>query len=131
MIGSFAIRSAQDLASSVRPCARNRSHAWSASANRKFSFGITLFLSIPRASKSSRSAFARDALEAFKAAVEAGEMTYKQTIPSRSNPGGTQRTMKPRKKTDPTTRLSGAMLDIDLLAGFISAMGVLVLVLSS
>jgi hypothetical protein len=59
----------------IRPCARNRSHVWSASANRKFSFGITLFLSIPRASKSSRSAFARDALEAFKAAVEAGEMT--------------------------------------------------------
>jgi hypothetical protein len=39
--------------------------------------------------------------------------------------------MKPRKETDPTTRLSGAMLDIELLAGFISAMGVLVLVLSS
>jgi hypothetical protein len=35
--------------------------------------------------------------------------------------------MKPRKKTDPTTRLSGAKLDIALLADFISAMGVLVL----
>ena len=47
-------------------------------------------------------------------------------------PWRTQRTtMKLRKKTDPTTRLSGAMLDIELLAGFISAMGVLVLVLSS
>ena len=47
-------------------------------------------------------------------------------------PRGTQRTtMKPRKKTDPTARLNGAMLDIALLAGFISAMGVLVLVLSS
>jgi hypothetical protein len=40
-------------------------------------------------------------------------------------------TMKPRKKTDPNTRLSGAKLDIALLAGFISAMGVLILVLSS
>ena len=42
-------------------------------------------------------------------------------------PGGEQRTtMKRRKKTDPTTRLIEAMLDIALLAGFISAMGVLV-----
>ena len=42
-------------------------------------------------------------------------------------PGGEQRTtMKRRKKTDPTTRLIEAMLDIALLAGFIPAMGVLV-----
>jgi len=34
--------------------------------------------------------------------------------------------MKRRKKTDPTTRLIEAMLDIALLAGFLSAMGVLV-----
>jgi hypothetical protein len=35
-------------------------------------------------------------------------------------------TMKRRKKTHPTTRLIEAMLDIALLAGFISAMGILV-----
>jgi hypothetical protein len=34
--------------------------------------------------------------------------------------------MKHRKKTHPTTRLIEAMLDIALLAGFISAMGILV-----
>jgi hypothetical protein len=34
--------------------------------------------------------------------------------------------MKRRKKTDPITRLIEAMLDIALLAGFISAMGFLV-----
>jgi len=42
-------------------------------------------------------------------------------------PGREQRTtMKRRKKTDPTTRLIEAMLDIALLAGFIFAMGFLV-----
>ena len=42
-------------------------------------------------------------------------------------PGREQRTtMKRRKKTDPTTRLIEAMLDIALLAGFLSAMGILV-----
>jgi hypothetical protein len=35
-------------------------------------------------------------------------------------------TMKRRKKIHPTTRLIEAMLDIALLAGFISAMGVLI-----
>ena len=35
-------------------------------------------------------------------------------------------TMKRRKRTDPTTRLIEAMLDIALLAGFLSAMGILV-----
>jgi hypothetical protein len=34
--------------------------------------------------------------------------------------------MKRRKKIHPTTRLIEAMLDIALLAGFISAMGVLI-----
>jgi hypothetical protein len=41
--------------------------------------------------------------------------------------GATQRiTMKRRKKTDPTMRLIEAVLDFALLAGFISAVGVLV-----
>jgi hypothetical protein len=34
--------------------------------------------------------------------------------------------MKRRKKTDPTTRLIEAVLDFALLAGFITAMGILV-----
>jgi hypothetical protein len=34
--------------------------------------------------------------------------------------------MKRRKKSDPTTRLIEAVLDLALLAGFITAMGVLV-----
>jgi len=34
--------------------------------------------------------------------------------------------MKRRKKTDPTTRLIEAMLDIALLAGFLSAIVILV-----
>jgi hypothetical protein len=34
--------------------------------------------------------------------------------------------MKRRKKTDPTTRLIETVLDLALLAGFITAMGVLV-----
>jgi len=42
-------------------------------------------------------------------------------------PGASQRiTMKRRKKTDPTMRLIEAVLDFALLAGFISAMGLLV-----
>jgi hypothetical protein len=41
--------------------------------------------------------------------------------------GASQRiTMKRRKKTDPTTRLIEAVLDFALLAGFITAMGILV-----
>jgi hypothetical protein len=41
--------------------------------------------------------------------------------------GASQRiTMKRRKKTDPTTRWIEAVLDFALLAGFISAMGLLI-----
>ncbi|MGA8476632.1 MAG: hypothetical protein WB696_01600 [Chthoniobacterales bacterium] len=48
-------------------------------------------------------------------------------MPYRANSWGKPRiTMKRRKKSDPTTRLIEAVLDLALLAGFITAMGVLV-----
>jgi hypothetical protein len=60
--------------------------------------------------------------------MKAKDLAHLQTKNTLSvEPGGEQRTtMKRRKKTDPTTRLIEAMLDIALLAGFIFAMGFLV-----
>jgi hypothetical protein len=58
-------------------------------------------------------------------AKDSGHSQTSYTLSGES--GGRQRTtMKRRKKTGTTTRLIEAMLDIALLAGFISAMGFLV-----
>ena len=68
------------------------------------------------------------ACKSFVFWMKAKDSAHLQTNNALSvEPGREQRTtMKRRKKTDPITRLIEAMLDIALLAGFLSAMGILV-----